>query len=102
MTYMTCLLLSPPMTDEARNTAFAAYLEELAAGRASRELSRVTRANRAYVNPTTIADMRWGTVPTFKLLDRFARGLALEPAQRDRLFQLAGFSDEARSPVDRI
>lgn len=92
---MTTTLTRPRgsvLTDDPRNSTFAQYVEELAASRASRELSRLTRENGAYVNPTTIADMRWGVVPSYKILDRFAEGLRLSGSQKAELFRRAGYA----------
>lgn len=83
------------MPEDTRNPAFAAYVEALAAGRSSRELSRVTRDSGYYVNATSIGDMRFGIVPGYKLLDRFVKGLELTDHEATELFARAGYSRAA-------
>lgn len=87
-------VLLMPMTEKRRNEAFAAYLNELAAGRSSRQLARETG-----VNATTIADARWGEVPGFRTLERLARGMELAADERAELFRRAGYTPDDEEPT---
>lgn len=83
------------MAKTSRNQDFAAYVEKLAAGRSNRELARATEEAGSRVNATSIGDMRWGTVPTYKLLEKFANGLELDAERRSELFRVAGYATVA-------
>jgi hypothetical protein len=81
---------------EQRNTEFAELVEELAGGRSNRTLRELTG-----VNPTTIGDMRWGIVPVYRTLERFADGLRLEPRTRYTLFSRARYVMNEGTPEER-
>lgn len=83
-----------PLTESpSRNKEFAAIVERLAAGRSNRALADITG-----VNATSIGDMRWGRVVSYKLLQRFADGVEAPVEDRRALFAAAGYRDEDWDP----
>lgn len=61
-------------------------MEHLAAGRSSRVLSRLTG-----VSHTQIADMRWGKVPSYRILERYLAALEVPLAEQRAVFAAAGY-----------
>jgi hypothetical protein len=98
---MTTTLLAPRsnlVSDylASLNRDFGDFVEELCEGRSSRELGRFTG-----VNHTTISDMRSGTVPGYRLLERFADGMKLSQAHRYQLFKKARYVMDG-TPQERL
>lgn len=80
------------------NEAFKSVVEELTRGMALREVASATG-----VSHTGFDDMRrWGKVPHYVGLQRFADGLGLSPNQRAELFIAAGYRAEETSEVRRL
>lgn len=67
---------------------FAAFMERLLGDRVS---SR-TIGEAVGISHTAVADMRKGRVPSYRLLEKFATGMKLDPVQREALFRSAGYT----------
>lgn len=79
------------MSETGRNTDFASVVEEIAAGRSSRELARIIKERGYTISHATISDMRWGTVPKYAVVEQFADGLGVAGSVRDRIFTAARY-----------
>lgn len=68
------------------NRAFGQVAARICGDRTNRALAEATG-----VNATSIGEMKYGRVPGFKLLKRFADGLNLTDAERRELLRAAGY-----------
>lgn len=84
-----------------RNSAFGKAVERALDGLSQREASR-----RTGISPTYIGDLKWGLVPSFRVLERLVQGLDLPAARRMELFEAAGYNvgeaDSSDSPATEL
>jgi transcriptional regulator with XRE-family HTH domain len=85
----------PPVREVpvARSEAFGELVRELVNGLPNRKV-----ADLADISHTTVGDMKAGRIPSRDTLLKLAGGLQLNPDQRARLFELAGYRDVPAHP----
>lgn len=76
---------------------FGTYVSQLCGEMTNREVYRLTG-----VTHTTVGDMKFGVVPSFRILERLADGLPISPRQRYELFRRAGYVMNEGTPLERM
>lgn len=74
------------MAETKRNQRFGEVAERLAAGRSNRTMARLTG-----ISHTRIGDMRWGEVPSLRLVESYASASGGSPDDQRALYEAAGY-----------
>lgn len=94
MTMLVSTYESATRVTPHRNKPFGELVTRLVGERSNREVGRMTGVSYTY-----IADMAWGTVPSYEILRRFADGMEdaglLSLEDRAALFHAAGYVDKS-------